>query len=34
MLALTAGRDARWVMAQLGHTAVRLTLQVYEQAIQ
>jgi integrase len=34
MLALTAGRDARWVMAQMGHTDARLTLQVYAQAIQ
>ena len=28
MLALTAGRDARGVMAQMGHTDARLTLQV------
>lgn len=34
MLALTAGRDARWVMAQMGHTDARLTLQVYAQVIQ
>lgn len=33
-LALTAGRDARWVMAQMGHTDARLTLQVYAQVIQ
>jgi len=34
MLALTAGRDARWVMAQMGHADARLTLQVYAQVIQ
>ena len=34
MLALTAGRDARWVMAQMGHEDARLTLQVYAQVIQ
>ena len=34
MLALTAGRDARWVMAQMGHQDARLTLQVYAQVIQ
>jgi hypothetical protein len=31
MLALTAGRDARWAIAQMGHTDARLTLQVYVQ---
>jgi len=34
MLALTAGRDARWVMAQMGHTDAQLTLQVYAQVVQ
>jgi integrase len=34
MLALTAGRDVRWVMAQMGHDDPSLTLQVYAQAIQ
>lgn len=33
-LALAAGRDARWVMAQLGHTDARLTLSVYAQVMQ
>lgn len=33
-LALTAGRDPRWVMAQLGHTDARLTLNVYAQVMQ
>lgn len=33
-LALAAGRDPRWVMAQLGHTDARLTLNVYAQVIQ
>jgi integrase len=33
-LALTAGRDPRWVMAQLGHTDARLTLSVYAQVVQ
>lgn len=28
-LALAAGRDPRWVMAQLGHADARLTLSVY-----
>ena len=34
MLALTAGRDVRWVMAQMGHENAQLTLQVYAQVIQ
>ena len=34
MLALTAGRDVRWVMAQMGHDDASLTLQVYAQVIQ
>jgi hypothetical protein len=34
MLALRAGRDARWVMAQMGYTEARLTLQVYAQVVQ
>ncbi len=34
MLALTAGRDVRWVMAQMGHEDASLTLQVYAQVIQ
>lgn len=34
MLALIAGRDVRWVMAQMGHADPRLTLQVYAQVIQ
>jgi hypothetical protein len=34
MLALTGGRDARWVMAQMGLEDARLTLQVYAQVIQ
>ena len=33
-LALTAGRDPRWVMGQLGHTDARLTLSVYAQVMQ
>lgn len=33
-LALLAGRDVRWVMAQCGHTDARLTLQVYAQVVQ
>ena len=33
-LALTAGRDPRWVMAQLGHADARLTLNVYAQVMQ
>jgi len=33
-LALAAGRDPRWVMAQLGHTEARLTLNVYAQVMQ
>ena len=33
-LALTAGRDPRWVMGQLGHTDARFTLSVYAQAMQ
>jgi integrase len=33
-LALLAGRDVRWVMAQIGHQDARLTLQVYAQAMQ
>lgn len=33
-LALAAGRDPRWVMAQLGHTDARLTLNVYAQVMQ
>lgn len=33
-LALAAGRDPRWVMAQLGHTDARLTLNLYAQVIQ
>ena len=33
-LALTAGRDPRWVMGQLGHTDARLTLTVYAQVMQ
>jgi integrase len=33
-LALTAGRDPRWVMGQLGHTDARLTLSVYAQVVQ
>ena len=34
MLALSAGRDVRWVMAQMGHEDASLTLQVYAQVIQ
>jgi Phage integrase family len=33
-LALTAGRDPRWVMGQLGHTDARLTLALYAQVVQ
>jgi integrase len=33
-LALAAGRDPRWVMAQLGHADARLTLNVYAQVMQ
>ena len=33
-IALAAGRDPRWVMAQLGHTDARLTLNVYAQVVQ
>lgn len=33
-LALAAGRDARWVMGQMGHTDARLTLSVYAQVVQ
>jgi integrase len=33
-LALAAGRDVRWVMAQIGHEDARLTLQVYAQVVQ
>lgn len=33
-LALTAGRDPRWVMGQIGHTDARLTLSVYAQVMQ
>jgi integrase len=33
-LSLAAGRDARWVMGQMGHTDARLTLTVYAQVIQ
>jgi integrase len=33
-LALAAGRDPRWVMAQLGHADARFTLSVYAQVIQ
>jgi integrase len=33
-LALTAGRDPRWVMGQLGHTDARFTLTVYAQVMQ
>jgi integrase len=33
-LALAAGRDPRWVMAQLGHADARLTLNVYAQVVQ
>lgn len=32
-LALAAGRHPRWVMAQLGHTDARLTLNVYAQVM-
>jgi integrase len=33
-LALAAGREPRWVMAQLGHTDARFTLNVYAQVMQ
>ena len=33
-LAMAHGRDARWVMAQIGHTDARLTLSVYAQVVQ
>jgi integrase len=33
-LALAAGRDPRWVMAQLGHTDARLALNLYAQVMQ
>lgn len=33
-LALAAGRDPRWVMAQMGHTDARLTLSIYAQVMQ
>jgi integrase len=33
-LALAAGRDPRWVMAQIGHTDARLTLTLYAQVMQ
>jgi integrase len=33
-LALAAGRDPRWVMAQIGHADARLTLSVYAQVVQ
>jgi integrase len=33
-LALAAGRDPGWVMAQIGHTDARLTLTVYAQVVQ
>jgi hypothetical protein len=33
-LCFFAGRDARFVMAQLGHSAARLTLQVYAQCME
>lgn len=33
-LALTAGRDPRWVMAQIGHSDARFTLSVYAQVLQ
>ena len=33
-LALAAGRDPRWVMAQIGHTDARFTLSVYGQIMQ
>jgi integrase len=33
-LTLLAGRDVRWVMAQMGHEDARLTLQVYAQVVQ
>jgi len=32
-LALTAGRDVSWVMAQLGHRDARMTLEVYAQVL-
>jgi integrase len=33
-LALAAGRNPRWVMAQLGHADARLTLSIYPQVVQ
>ena len=33
-LDLAAGRDPRWVMAQIGHTDARLTLSVYARFMQ
>lgn len=33
-LALSAGRDPRWVMAQIGHEDARFTLNVYAQVVQ
>lgn len=33
-LALAAGRDPRWVIAQLGHADARLTLNVYVEVMQ
>jgi integrase len=33
-LALAAGRNPRWVMAQLGHSDPRLTLSIYAQVVQ
>jgi len=33
-LALAAGRNPRWVMAQLGHADARLTLSIYAQVVQ
>ena len=33
-LALSAGRDSRWVMAHIGHEDARLTLNLYAQLMQ
>jgi Phage integrase family len=33
-LALAAGRNPRWVMAQLGHADARVTLSIYAQVVQ
>jgi integrase len=33
-VALAAGRNPRWVMAQLGHTDARVTLSIYAQVVQ